>query len=501
MFLNEWIDNVENFPDVRTVVARQPLTRREVLQKTGMGFGALALSSLVNGDRSLSSAADQLNLSQPLRPRPPHFASPAKAVIWLVMNGGQSQVDTWDYKPELQKRHGQTLSTADPHTGFFKTTGTLLKSPFSFTQEGESGTWVPEIFPNIGQHVDKMAFVHSCYTESNNHSPALFQMNTGLNRMGFPCVGSWVTYGLGSQNENMPGFVVMTDALGRGLPKGHAQNWGAGFLPSVFQGVRLKDQGSPIDNLERLEGQSAEEQRSFLNALSTLNQRHKQRFAGESELSARIEAFELAYRMQMAAPGVLDVNQETEATRKAYGLDKEKCSHFGKQCLLARRMIEQNVRFVQIYSGGTDNDKSWDGHIDIRKNHGQFALEVDQPIAALIADLDARGLLESTLIVCGGEFGRTSDAQGESSPTKGRDHNPHAMTMWFAGGGIKGGVHYGATDEVGYKAVDNRVMIHDIHATILHLLGMNHEQLTYRFNGRDFRLTDVYGRILQEIIA
>ena len=492
---------MERLRNLPTVVTHPPMTRREVLQRTGMGCGALALSSLVNGSCLTSSAANGLDFSRPLSPRLPHFAPRAKAVIWLVMNGGQSQIDTWDYKPELQRRHGQTLSTADPRTGFFKTTGKLLKSPFRFTQAGESGTWVSEIFPHIRQHVDKMAFVHSCYTESNNHSPALFQMNTGLNRMGFPCVGSWVTYGLGSQNENMPGFVVMTDALGRGLPKGLAQNWGAGFLPSVFQGVRLKDQGPPIDNLGRLGGQTAAEQRSFLDALSVLNHRHKQRFEGESELSTRIQSFELAYRMQMSAPGILDVNQETEFTRNAYGLDNEKCAHFGKQCLLARRMIEQNVRFVQIYSGGTSNRQSWDGHVDIRKNHSQFSREVDQPIAALIADLDARGLLDSTLIVCGGEFGRTSDAQGESGQAIGRDHNPHAMTMWFAGAGVKGGMHYGATDEVGYKAVENRVRIHDIHATILHLLGMNHEQLTYRFNGRDYRLTDVHGRILQEIIA
>ncbi|MFP6657906.1 MAG: DUF1501 domain-containing protein, partial [Pirellulales bacterium] len=364
-------------------------------------------------------------------------------------------------------------------------------------QHGQSGAWVSEIFPNLAKHVDQMAFIHSCYTESNNHSPALFQLNTGLNRMGFPCVGSWITYGLGTENKNMPGFVVMTDALGRGLPKGKALNWGAGFLPGVYQATPLNNKSPAIDNLFRRSQQSAAQQRRLLDLLQTSNREHQQRYTDEADLSARIEAFELAFRMQMSASEVLDVDQETEATRKSYGLDNKKCAHFGRQCLMARRMVERGVRFVQIYSGGTGDAESWDGHKDIRKNHSTLAGEVDQPIAALLADLGQRELLDSTLVICGGEFGRTSDAQ----ESRGRDHNPNAFTTWFAGGGIKGGAHVGRTDEFGYKTIEKRTGVHDLHATILHLLGMDHERLTHRFNGRDYRLTDVYGDIVTEIIA
>ena len=470
-----------------------------------MGFGLLALADLL-GPRELlvsgaaGAEAPSIDWTRPLAARTRHFRAKARSVIWLFLNGGPSQVDTWDYKPELQKRHGQKLAGADSMTGFFETSGRLLKSPFSFARHGQSGTWVSEIFPQIARHVDDLAFVHSCYTESNNHSPALFQMNTGMNRMGFPCVGSWVTYGLGSENNNLPGFVVMTDALGRGLPKGHAQNWGAGFLPGVFQGTQLKNRGSPIDNVERQAKDSETAQRAFLDTVGALNRAHQERYARETDLSARIESFELAYRMQTAAPEALDIQKESENTKRLYGLDNKKCAQFGRQCLLARRLVEQGVRFVQIYSGGLENDASWDAHGNVLENHSRFAAETDRPIAALLTDLKARGLLESTAVVCCGEFGRTSDSQGPKG-SRGRDHNPHAFTTWFAGGGIKGGVHYGETDEFGYKAVKNRVGVHDLHATILHLLGMNHEELTYRFNGRDYRLTDVYGKLIREIVA
>jgi hypothetical protein len=315
--------------------------------------------------------------------------------------------------------------------------------------------------------------------------------------MGFPCVGSWIAYGLGTENQNLPAFVVMTDALGRGLPKGHAQNWGAGFLPGVFQGVRLRNSGSPIANLARRAGVSAAQQRDLLDQLALVNERHRQQYSDEKELAARIESFELAFRMQLDAPEILDARREPSYIPRQYGLDNQKCAHFGRQCLIARRLVEHGVRFIQIYSGGMENERSWDGHLDIRHNHSSFAAEVDQPIAALLSDLRSRGLLDSTLIICGGEFGRTSDSQG----SKGRDHNPNAFTTWFAGGGIRGGAHYGATDEFGYKAVDRRVTVHDLHATILHLLGMNHKQLTFRFNARDYRLTDVYGNVLREILA
>jgi hypothetical protein len=400
----------------------------------------------------------------------------------------------------LARLDGQSLSGFDNKTGFFpEQVGGLMKSPFRFAQRGESGTWTSEIFPNLARHVDDLAFIHSCYTETNNHSPALFQINTGMSRMGFPCVGSWVTYGLGSESQNLPGFVVMYDTLGRGLPKGHSLNWGAGFLPGVYQGTALNPNGDPIDNLSRPKDLSPQRQRAQLDLLASLNREYHEQHPGEAELTARIESFELAYRMQMQAPEVLDISRESEATRKLYGLDDKRCTHFAKQCLMARRLVESGVRFVQIYSGGMENERSWDGHIDIAGNHRQFAGETDVPIAGLLTDLKARGLLDSTLVICAGEFGRLPVAQKGAKP--GRDHNPHAFTAWFAGGGVRGGVHHGETDDVGLRAAVNRVSINDLHATILHLLGMDHERLTYRFSGRDFRLTDVAGRVVKGIIA
>jgi hypothetical protein len=450
-------------------------------------------STPADGDRSL----------HPLAPRPPHFAAKANSVIWLFMNGGPSQVDTWDYKPELNECDGQELKGFDKNTGFFTDqVGPLLKSPFAWQRCGKSETWVPEIFPHMARHVDDLAFIHSCYTETNNHSPALFEINTGMSRMGFPCVGAWVTYGLGSFNQNLPAFVAMYDTLGRGLPKGHAQNWGAGFLPGVYQGTALNPRGAPIDNLIRDSRLTDGEQRRQLELLRRLNGQHQQTHEGEHELAARIETFELAYRMQMAAPEALDIGREPEAIRALYGLDNKRCAHFAKQCLMARRLVERGVRFVQIYSGGMENERSWDGHIDIAGNHRQFAGETDLPIAALLSDLKQRGLLDSTLVIWGGEFGRLPVSQrAANGKQSGRDHNPHAFTYWLAGGGVKGGVHYGETDEIGHKAVVDRVGIHDLHATILHLLGIDHTRLTYKYNGRQYRLTDVSGTVVRKILA
>jgi uncharacterized protein DUF1501 len=496
-------------PGTKSSSARLALPRREFLRRTGSGFSLVALAGLLDQQGLLAETneAVQAKLGQrfasaalnPLAARPPHFPAKAKSVIWLFMNGGPSQVDTWDYKPTLEKFDGKELEGFDKNTGFFTdSVGPIMKSPFKFARHGQSGAWVSEIFPKMAQHVDDMAFIYSCYTETNNHSPALFQINTGMSRMGYPSVGSWVTYGLGTESQNLPGFVVMYDTLGRGLPKGYSQNWGTGFLPGIFQGTALNAQGAPIDNLNRPAEMNDREQQAQLALLNRLNRRHQQQHPAEAELAARIESFELAYRMQIAAPEALDVEQEPESIKKLYGLDNPKCTHFSRQCLIARRMIERGVRFVQIYSGGTENEKSWDGHTNIAQNHQQFAGETDVPIGALLADLKQRGLLESTLVVWNGEFGRLPLVQKGGT---GRDHNPHAFTTWMAGGGVKGGVQHGATDELGHKAVSDRVSINDLHATLLHLLGIDHKKLTYRYAGRDFRLTDVAGEVITKILA
>jgi hypothetical protein len=470
-------------------------SRREFLARAGGGFGLLALSGLLQQEGLLAAPP-----TNPLAPKQPHFSTRAKSVIWLFMNGGPSHLDTWDHKPALAKNDGKELKGFDKDTGFFTDqVGPLMKSPFQFQRHGGCGAWASELFPNMAKHVDRMAFLYSCWTDSNNHSPALFKINTGFSRMGFPCVGSWVTYGLGSESQSLPAFVVMYDTLGRGIPKGHSQNWGSGFLPSIYQGTALKAQGLPIDDLARSGEMGDRQQRAQLDLLRKLNQRGIEEGASDPELSARVESFELAYRMQMAAPEAIDVSRETAATQRLYGLDDKKCTHFAKQCLIARRLVERGVRFVQIYSGGMDNQLSWDGHNDIAGNHRGFARETDVPIAGLLTDLAARGMLDETLVIWGGEFGRLPVAQKGATP--GRDHNPHAMTYWLAGGGVKGGTLHGSTDEVGLRAEVDRVSVNDLHATILHLLGMDHKRLTYRYNGRDFRLTDVAGNVVKPVLA
>ncbi len=484
------------------------LGRRQFLRDSGCGFGLLGLASLLSDEGLLPNlvAADGLGSRalHPLDPQPSHFPAKANRVIWIFVNGGPSHVDTWDYKPALEKAHGKSIKEYAPEftntTGFFKdSVGNLMKSPFEFTPRGSCGKMVSSIFPYLGEHVDKMAFIHSGFTESNNHSPALFAMNTGFPRMGFPCVGSWVTYGLGSESKDLPGFVVMSDPKGRGLPKGHAANWSAGFLPGVFQGTHLRPTGDAIDNLKLAPHMSPETQRGQLDLLNRFNQMHLEQHAAESDLAARIESFELAYRMQSAAPETIELADEPEHIHQLYGMDDPRCSHFARQCLMARRLVERGVRFVQIYSGGMENERSWDGHSDIQGNHQQFADETDKPVAALLADLDQRGLLDDTLVIWCGEFGRLPVAQLGGKP--GRDHNPHCFTAWMAGGGIKGGVSYGESDEIGFKASVNRVHLNDLHATILQLLGLDHKRLTYLYNGRNFRLTDVAGNVIESIIA
>ncbi len=492
------------------------LQRREWLRRAGCGFGLVGLASLLH-EEGWCAKANAIDVDaarpqfaglgarslDPLGPIMPHFAAKAKRVIWIFVNGGPSHVDTWDYKPGLVKADGKSIKEYDANfsntTGFFKdAVGNLMKSPFSFHPRGQCGKMVSSIFPNLGEHVDKMAFIHSGFTESNNHSPALFAMNTGFARMGFPCVGSWVTYGLGSESRDLPAFVVMSDPKGRGLPKGHAANWGAGFLPGVYQGTHLKPTGEAIDNLKQPQGVSLATQRDQLNLLKRLNSWHLDEHADDSDLAARIESFELAYRMQSAAPATIDLTEEPEHIHHLYGLDDPRCEHFARQCLMARRFIERGVRFVQIYSGGMENQRSWDGHSDIQGNHQQFAEETDRPIAGLLDDLEQRGMLSDTLVIWCGEFGRLPIAQLGDKP--GRDHNPHCFTAWLAGGGVKGGVSHGESDDIGHKAAVDRVHLNDLHATILHLLGLDHEKLTYLSNGRQFRLTDVAGNVIHPII-
>ncbi len=473
-------------------------TRRALLQRAGGGIGMLALNSLLNQ----SSIGSQNNSINPLASKKPHHKAKAKNVIWLFINGGPSHVDTWDYKPGLVKADGQKLDGFDKTTGFFdNAVGPLLKSPFEFKQHGQSGMWASSLFPNLSKHVDKMAFIKSFHTQSNNHSPALFMANTGVTRMSHPCVGSWVTYGLGSENENLPAFVVMSDPLNRGLPKGHAANWSSGFLPGAYQGTWVRSKGEPIPNLKRIGELSDQQQRAQLDLIGKLNNEHQKKYPEDRELTARIRSFELAYRMQQEAPECFEVDSEPEHIKNLYGLNEKRCSHFARQCLMARRMVERGVRFVQIYSGGMENARSWDGHGNIKKNHSQFAGETDQPIAGLLSDLEQRGLLKDTLVIWGGEFGRLPVSQLSGGKPTGRDHNPHAGCYWFAGGGSKGGTSYGETDEIGHKAAVDKVEIHDIHATILHLLGMEHKKLTYLHSGRRFRLTDVAGNVINDVVA
>ena len=468
-------------------------TRREMLSRAGGGFGSLALAGLL-ADQGLLADSTPSALS-PLAAKPAHFAPKAKSVIFLFMYGGPSHIDLFDYKPALKKFAGKNVSEAVDTKGA-RSKGGLFPSPYKFERYGESGHWVSDRFPHLSRVIDHTAMLRGVYGHSTSHAPALFEVNTGQIRTGFPSLGSWVTYGLGSHNQDLPGFVVMYDY--RGGPIGGAPNWGSGFLPGAFQGTPVRSKGTPILNLNRPGKLDQAHQRQLLDYAARLNRSHQERHPAEASLEARIESFELAYRMQAAAPEALELKNETEATRKLYGIERGKPGeYFGTQCLMARRLVERGVRFIQLYSGGGHGDNNWDAHGSITKNHGKHCAATDQPMAGLIEDLEQRGLLEETLVVWGGEFGRTPQKQGGG----GRDHHPFGFTMWMAGGGIKPGTSYGETDEVGYHAAIDRTSIHDVHATILHLMGIQHERLTYHFSGRDFRLTDVAGKVIDKVIA
>ncbi len=458
--------------------------RRDFLKRAGAGFGWLALADLLGRDRLLAGLESS---SRPHGPGPTHHEAKVRSVIWLFMEGGPSAVDTFDPKPELTRHHGRR--PALPIDVFFGSPGPLMKSPFGFGRHGGSGAWVCDKLPRTARHVDDIAFIKSCRTESPAHGPAMYQMNTGMTRAGFPSVGSWVTYGLGTENEDLPGFVVLQNNLGS---KGGAGNWGAGFLPAAHQAVGLRSQGTPIMNLNPPADVTPRRQRRMLDLNAQLNRAHSELHAGEPELLARIQNYELAYRMQSDAFEAVSFAVESDRTRSLYGLDEDVTRPYGEKCLLARRLVERGVRFVQVYC-----NEEWDAHNDLADNHGQRCHETDQPIAGLLTDLKQRGLLDSTLVVWGGEFGRMPI----SEKGNGRDHNPHGFLVWMAGGGIKGGASLGATDEIGWKAAESPVSVHDLHATILHLLGLDHKRLTYLHDGRHFRLTDVEGEVLHEILT
>ena len=467
------------------------LTRRELLGRVGMGFGAMALGDLITGP--VDAAARNSN---PLAPRPSHFPVKAKYVIHLFMNGGPSHVDTFDPKPILAKYAGKKLPSGNLKTE--RPTGAALPSPFAFQKYGESGVEVSEIFSNVAQSIDDIAVIRSMHADVPNHEPSLLLMNCGAARQIRPSVGSWVTYGLGTENQNLPAFVAMCPG---GYPIQESQNWQAGFLPGIFQGTYLDTKNTAIEKLIdhiRNDRISLPRQRAQLDLLGQLNERHQQARQQDAELEARIQSFELAFRMQTEAAEAFDVSREPQYILDMYGSGVQ-----ARQILIARRLVERGVRFVQLWHGA---GQPWDSHDDLEVRHRALAGECDRAIGALIRDLKQRGLLEETLIIWGGEFGRTPAVEmpkkgSNQGKINGRDHNHYGFTVWMAGGGVRGGYVHGATDEFGFQAVENRVHVHDLHATILHLLGFDHKRLTYRYAGRDFRLTDVHGNVVHDVVA
>ena len=465
----------------------RPTTRREMLQVCSGGFGYLAFSAMAGLEAQAGAARTPRS---PLSSREPHYSPRAKRILFLFIGGGPSHVDSFDPKPRLDRENGQPLPFEQP-AGIIDPDGKLLKSPWQFKQYGRSGLPVSELFPNIAECIDDLCVIRSMHTEGQAHGQAVLKLHTGDAAFVRPSIGSWVLYGLGTENQNLPGFITICPTL----DTGGAQNYGNAFLPAIYQGTSLGQQGVPAAQAQftaiKNPRTPRDLQRRQLDFLQELNKDYQQKAKTESQLEGVIESYELAFRMQMHAPNLLDVDQETKATRDLYGIGQKPTDDFGRQCLMARRCLEAGVRFVQV----THNQ--WDQHANLKGGHEKNARETDQPIAGLLKDMKARGLLDDTLVLWGGEFGRTPTVQGKD----GRDHNPHGFTMWLAGGGVKGGIAHGATDEYGYYAVDNKVHMHDLHATILHLLGIDHTRLTYRHAGRDFRLTDVYGNLVKDILA
>lgn len=471
--------------------AIETMSRRRWLEHAGMGLGMLSLASLMSDATTAHAAIDGSNQASPLLPKPSHFAPKVRSVIHIYFNGGPSQVDTFDPKPVLQKLNGQPLPTGNLSTE--RATGMLMGSPFAFRRNGESGLPISEIFPHLSQHADRLCVIRSMQANTPNHEQSMRLMNCGDERLSRPSMGAWLTYGLGTENQNLPGFVAMCP----GLPVADVSNWRSAFLPGIFQGTHLDTRKSTVaelvENIQNVRW-SDQDQRRQLDLLQELNREHRASRPEERELEARIEAFELAYRMQAEAQEAFDLNRETQATR-----DRYTDTVHGRQLLMARRLIERGVRIVQVYHGDV---QPWDSHDNIKDNHRRLAQEADQPIGALLSDLQERGLLDETLVMIGGEFGRTPAVElVNGNPGGGRDHNHWGFSVVLAGGGVKGGMAYGATDDFGYKAVENPVHVHDLHATILHLMGLDHTRLTYRHAGRDFRLTDVKGNVVHDILS
>jgi len=474
----------------------RPTTRRDALKLAAAGFGNLALLSLLSDEAQAETVAQAVD---PLAPKQPHFPARAKRVIFVFMKGGPSHMDTFDPKPLLQRDHGKPCPIAKPRVQFAPT-GNLLRSPWSFKKYGQSGIEVSELFPHVAEMADDLCVINSLHGTNAAHGGALLKLHTGSDTFVRPSMGAWVTYGLGTENRNLPGFITICPTLAHG----GVNNWGAAFLPAACQGTPLGNAAIPSDKakVRYMENKRTprEIQRLQLAALADVNRDHLARAGENQALEGRIGSFELAFRMQMEMPQVEDISKETAATRAMYGMDNEITAPFGRQCLMARRFVEAGVRFVQVTHSNAE--VQWDQHGDLLAGHGRNSLEVDKPIAGLLKDLKARGLLDDTLVIWGGEFGRTPVAQGDvDSPKVGRDHNPEGFTMWLAGGGVKPGIRYGTTDDYGYYAQQDKVHIHDLHATILHLLGMDHTKLTYRYAGRNFRLTDVHGEIVKGILA
>jgi hypothetical protein len=469
-------------------------TRREFLWEAGAGFTGLALSGLLGNDffGKTAHAADGSGVRPPANPLAPKAAprpAKAKSVIFLFMYGGPSQVDTFDYKPKLYALDGQTIPLKTFGRGGKKNEGRVVGPKWKFKQYGQSGKYVSDLFPHLAGCVDDIAFLHSMTADSPIHGSAMLQMNTGKILSGSPCLGSWVNYGLGSVNENLPGFVVMLDPTGG--PISGSKNWSSGYMPASFQGTILRSGGNPVLDLKRNGSTDEAVQRRLLDSLNAYNSEHLGPRADNSNLAARIASYEMAFSMQRHAPEAVDMASESRETLSLYGLDDEKTRDFGRRCLLARRLVERGVRFVQLYAGGAHNDSNWDAHGDLEKNHNYHAGRTDKPVAALLKDLKRRGLLDSTLVVWGGEFGRQPTA--EYAAGTGRDHNAYGFTMWMAGGGIKGGISVGETDELGGQAVADRFHVKNLHATVLTQLGLDPEHLTYFYNGLDQKLVGVEG--------